>query len=289
MRRPRSSRKGSRSTRCPGRQPAGDGIHQRIRKSFNTIHANDFTSTTSRRGHRTRTCGPPRPGTARAGRRDRHPQGPPVRTRRPDEGDPGRRGRRGQCHRTRGVFPTRDPEAFIYENSGWITGFIGGDYRWLDRRRDRRTESRCPHAVLLPGHREHPGDGDEDGRARVAVRPAESRQQRRRPGWSQDYRLRIPPMCPPRISGPSSSTTRRPGPSCRLAALPEQEQPTGRARRSTPTGRSTSTSDPAAPDGQEANWTQTVPGKGGSPPAALRPARPWFDQTWRPGDAEPLS
>ena len=25
----------------------------------------------------------------------------------------------------------RDPEAFIYENSQWKVGFLGGDYRWL--------------------------------------------------------------------------------------------------------------------------------------------------------------
>ena len=30
------------------------------------------------------------------------------------------------------AFQPRDPEAYIYENSGWTTGFIGGDYRWLD-------------------------------------------------------------------------------------------------------------------------------------------------------------
>jgi hypothetical protein len=37
----------------------------------------------------------------------------------------------------------------------------------------------------------------------------------------------------------------------------------------------------------EANWTQTVPGKGWF--ALLRlysPTEPWFDKTWRPGEIE---
>ena len=46
---------------------------------------------------------------------------------------------------------------------------------------------------------------------------------------------------------------------------------------------------PETPDGHEANWIQTVPGKGWF--AILRlygPLEPWFDQTWRPGEIENL-
>ena len=45
---------------------------------------------------------------------------------------------------------------------------------------------------------------------------------------------------------------------------------------------------PAAPDGKEANWIQTVPGKGFF--AILRlynPLQPFFDKTWRPSEIEP--
>ena len=44
---------------------------------------------------------------------------------------------------------------------------------------------------------------------------------------------------------------------------------------------------PKAPAGKEANWIQTVPGKGWF--AILRlygPLEPWFDKTWKPGDFE---
>jgi hypothetical protein len=45
---------------------------------------------------------------------------------------------------------------------------------------------------------------------------------------------------------------------------------------------------PTAPEGKEANWAQTVPGKGWW--AMLRlygPLESWFDQSWRPGEIEP--
>lgn len=47
---------------------------------------------------------------------------------------------------------------------------------------------------------------------------------------------------------------------------------------------------PVAPEGQQSNWVQTVPGKSWF--AMLRlygPLAPWFDKTWRPSEIEPLS
>jgi hypothetical protein len=44
---------------------------------------------------------------------------------------------------------------------------------------------------------------------------------------------------------------------------------------------------PEAPAGNEANWIQTVPGKGWF--VLLRiygPLEPWFDKTWKPGEIE---
>ncbi len=46
---------------------------------------------------------------------------------------------------------------------------------------------------------------------------------------------------------------------------------------------------PEAPEGFENNWIQTVPGKGWF--VILRmysPLQPWIDQTWRPGEIEPV-
>ena len=44
---------------------------------------------------------------------------------------------------------------------------------------------------------------------------------------------------------------------------------------------------PEAPEGMEDNWVQTIPGKGWNMLFRLYgPLEPWFDKTWRPGDAE---
>ena len=44
---------------------------------------------------------------------------------------------------------------------------------------------------------------------------------------------------------------------------------------------------PEAPDGRENNWGQTVSGKGWNTIFRLyEPLKPWFDQTWRPGEIE---
>jgi hypothetical protein len=44
---------------------------------------------------------------------------------------------------------------------------------------------------------------------------------------------------------------------------------------------------PTAPAGMEANWVQTIPGKGWFMILRLYgPLQPWFDKTWRPGEIE---
>jgi hypothetical protein len=47
---------------------------------------------------------------------------------------------------------------------------------------------------------------------------------------------------------------------------------------------------PKAPEGMEHNWVQTIPGKGWFMILRLYgPLEPWFNQTWRPGEIEPVS
>ena len=44
---------------------------------------------------------------------------------------------------------------------------------------------------------------------------------------------------------------------------------------------------PESPPGREANWVQTIPGKGWFVYLRLYgPLEPWFDKTWRPGEIE---
>ena len=46
---------------------------------------------------------------------------------------------------------------------------------------------------------------------------------------------------------------------------------------------------PEAPKGKEANWIETVPGKGWFMAFRLYgPLKPWFDQTWKLNNIEPI-
>ena len=46
---------------------------------------------------------------------------------------------------------------------------------------------------------------------------------------------------------------------------------------------------PTAPEGQDGNWVQTMPGKGWNTLLRLyAPLQPWFDRSWKPGDFEPV-
>ncbi|MCC8958353.1 DUF1254 domain-containing protein [Bradyrhizobium sp. Pear77] len=47
---------------------------------------------------------------------------------------------------------------------------------------------------------------------------------------------------------------------------------------------------PTPPPGKEANWVQTIPGKGwGTILRLYGPLQPWFDKTWRPGEVEEVT
>lgn len=58
--------------------------------------------------------------------------------------------------------------------------------------------------------------------------------------------------------------------------------------RTNPDGSVTVWFGPTAPGGEQANWVQTVPGRGYNVLLRLYgPLEPWFNQTWKPGDLVP--
>ena len=98
------------------------------------------------------------------------------------------------------------------------------------RRRCRRTKSGRQERVLLRGHGEHPRDGAEDGRPRVAIRLREPRQQRGCARRLEAVRVAYPGRCARR--GLLVRRRLRPADPVRTAnipAVPEQEQPAGQA------------------------------------------------------------
>jgi hypothetical protein len=185
------------------------------------------------------------------------------------------------------AFRNRDPRAFIYKDSQWKTGFIGGDYRWLDgngmagRDLDARTLFFYVATVNTPAMAAKMiGKGSQyalintDKDARYL-------------DGGKTYRLNIPANVPAK----DFWSVVLYDPQTRSELQTSQPFPSKNNKRDELTVNADGSVDlyfgPKAPAGKEKNWTQTVPNKGWF--ALLRlygPLEPWFDQTWRPGEIE---
>lgn len=189
------------------------------------------------------------------------------------------------------VFRPRDPDAYIYgDGSCWKTGFIGGDYRWLiddgdgGRNLDARTYFFYVATVNTPamaakmigvGSQYAFGDKDRNGDYLDG---------------SKKYRLNIPANAPAKDfwsvvaydpQTRSELQTRQPYPSKNNTRDPLVANEDGSICLYF---------GPTPPDGHEANWIETVPGKGWFVLLRLYgPLKPWFDTTWRPGEFELLT
>jgi len=185
------------------------------------------------------------------------------------------------------AFRTPHEEAYLYENSVWKEGFIGGDYRWLKdggeggRYLDARTlffyiaTVNTPAMVMkmvglgsqYAGAFQDSHDNNLDG--------------------GKTYKLNIPANVPAKdfwslvVYDPQTRSelqTSNPFPS-----LNNQRD----ALDENPDGSVDVYFGPKAPEGKEKNWIETVPNKGWFVILRLYgPLEPWFDKTWRPGEIE---
>ncbi len=181
----------------------------------------------------------------------------------------------------------RYSEAFLYEDSLWKVGFIGGDYRWLrdggagGRHLDARTLFFYFATVNTPAMAakivgagsqyawtERDSNGDFlDG--------------------AKNYTLIIPANPPVKdfwsvvVYDPQTRSqlqTGQPFPSRNDQKYDLIENDDGSV---------TLYFGPEAPSGKERNWIETVPGKGWFTILRLYgPLDPWFDKSWRPGEIE---
>lgn len=181
----------------------------------------------------------------------------------------------------------RYPEAFIYEDSQWKVGFVGGDYRWLrddgvgGRFLDARTlffyfatVNTPAMAAKIVGAGSQYAWTERDANGEFL-------------DGAKDYTLTIPANPPVNdfwsvvVYDPQTRSqlqTGQPFPSRndQKYDLLENED-----------GSVTLYFGPEAPEGKEINWIQTVPGKGWFTILRLYgPLEPWFDKTWRPGEIE---
>ena len=186
-------------------------------------------------------------------------------------------------------FRNRDPEAYVYEDRRWMTGFVGGDHRWLrnggqgGRHFDARTLFFYLATVNTPAMAlKMVGIGSQYAGAMVDVHGEAL-------DGARQYRLRLPAGVPAKDFW--SVVVYDPQTRSELQTV--QPYPSRNSERDDLRVNDDGSVDihfgPEPPDGEERNWIATVPGKGWFPILRLYgPLEAWFDQTWRPGDIEPV-
>lgn len=183
------------------------------------------------------------------------------------------------------VYAPRDSDAYCYDGSGWLDGFVGGSYEFLRagaRLLDARTQFHYFATVITPAmahaqvgagsayaYTAHDANGDAFDGART-------------------YSLRLPPNPPAKnfwsidiYDTQTRSLLQTDDPYPSVMSLGDTVVPDD-------DGGFTIWFSPEAPEGRRANWIQTVPGKSWFPMLRLYgPLEAWFDKTWRPGEVTP--
>jgi hypothetical protein len=184
-------------------------------------------------------------------------------------------------------FRNRDPRSALFPNSQWRTGFIGGDYRWLDgdgmsgRNLDARTNFYYVATVNTPamaakivgrGSQYAVNFADDSGT------PLDG---------AKNYTLHVPANAPAK----DFWSVVLYDPQTRSELQTSQPFPSKNNKRDKLMVNADGSVDlyfgPQAPAGKEANWIQTIPGKGWFTLLRLYgPLESWFDKTWKPGEIE---
>jgi len=184
-------------------------------------------------------------------------------------------------------FAPRDPNAYLYEGKQWYTGFINKDYQWLDkdgnqgRNMDARTLFFYTATVNTPAMAlEIPGVGSnyafvgKDSQGRILH-------------GEDNYKLNISANVPAKDFWSVVVYD----PQTRSMLQTDQDYPNKNSQKDELIYNEDGSVDlyygPTAPEGKEANWTQTVSGKAWF--VLFRtygPLEPWFEKTWQLNDFE---
>jgi hypothetical protein len=182
------------------------------------------------------------------------------------------------------VFAPRDERVKFYPDRQWGTGFVGGSYEFLnngERMLDARTLFHYYATGITPAMAySKPGTGSAYA---YATRDSMGRYL----DGGKTYKITLPAPIPAGqfwsfmvYDGQTRSMLET---DQKLAGLDSNQQ----GIKKNPDGSVTVWFAPKAPAGQEANWVQTMPGKGWNTLLRLyAPLEPWFDRTWKPGDFE---
>jgi hypothetical protein len=181
------------------------------------------------------------------------------------------------------VFATRDPAAYIFENSHWKTGFIGGSHEFqIDgvRLLDARTLFFYYATGITPAMAaKMVGVGSQYAGAAMDS-------EGRHFDGGRTYKLTMPPNVPAKDFWSLVLYDNQ----TRSMLQTDQQFPSLNSQRGVqqnPDGSTDIFFGPSAPAGKASNWIQTVPGKGWSVILRLYgPLEPWFDKNWQPGEIE---
>jgi hypothetical protein len=187
-------------------------------------------------------------------------------------------------------FRTRDPEAYLYDNSAWKAAFVGGDYQWLTdggtggRNLDARsmffylaTVNTPAMAIKMVGLGSQYAFANHDSNGEARCSTAQS-----------PIGCGSPPTFPPRISGPSWFMTRRPAPSCKRRSPSRARTICGIPSSSTLTDPSTCTSAPPAPPRMRRTGRRPSPAKAGSSSSGFTaPSTPGSKRPGAPAKSNP--
>jgi hypothetical protein len=182
------------------------------------------------------------------------------------------------------VFKTRDRSAFFYPDSAWQTAWVGNDLNW------------SPGGVLDPDARAlffyfGWGVSPAMGLKMVGVGSQYAMATRDIAGQYLDgakmYRLHLPLDIPAKDFWSVVVYD----PQTRSMLQTDQQFPSMSSQKKGVIINPDTSVDiwfgPKAPPGKEANWIQTIPGKGWFVGFRLYgPLESWFDKTWRPGELE---
>jgi hypothetical protein len=180
------------------------------------------------------------------------------------------------------VFDSRDPATMYYPDRHWFTPFVGGSYQFLngpERLLDAQTMFFYYATGITPAMAmAKAGSGSAYA---VAVKDGNGNYL----DGSKTYKITLPGPVPAKAFWSFvvyDNLTR---------SLLETDQKlagvdsTNQALKVDTDGSVTVWFGPTAPEGHEANWVQTMPGKGWNVLLRLYgPLEPWFDKSWKPGD-----
>ncbi len=185
------------------------------------------------------------------------------------------------------AFRPRDPSAYRYAGSAWYTPFVGNSYLY-ERRGVRLLDARTMFFYLATMTTPAMVVTKVGAGSQYALAATDSKG-RYLDGGAR-YRLTLPKDIPAKdfwslvVYDPQTrSLLQTP-----RTARPSLSSQSGQVLAN-PDGSTTIYFGPAAPEGKESNWIQTVPGKGWFTILRLYgPLESWFTRAWRPGQIEQI-